>query len=212
MTFKERLRQKILPFLVGHTVKMLLTVIGWTCTFRFTGLDHLIATASSSRCILAFWHNRLGMITEILKRAAPQFRYAAMISNSRDGEIIAVVAESYRHGRAIRVPHDKRAEALQTTIQNLKYGKEIIIITPDGPRGPLEQVKPGAVLAAKAAEATIIPLSWTADRVWRFNTWDKLMLPKPFSKIEINIGEPFKLDGDEAKAHAMQLQDALLSL
>lgn len=206
MTPKEFLRNRAFPFLLGHLIKGFLTIIGWTCTFRFQGIEHLVSTASTTPCILAFWHNRLGMVIEILKRAAPQFRYAAMISKSKDGEIISVIAESYSHGRSIRVPHNKRAFALKEMIRDLKIGKEVIVITPDGPRGPLYSVKPGILLAAQEASAYIIPLSWKADRAWHFKTWDRMILPKPFSKIDVIMGAPI------APQDSQLLGEKLLSL
>ena len=69
-------------------------------------------------------------------------------------------------------------------------------MTPDGPRGPLYKVKPGIAMAAKEAQATIIPLTWDADHFWELKTWDKLKLPKPFTCIRVVLGDPIKVDQD----------------
>lgn len=149
-----------------------------------------------------------------MSRCAPQFNYAAIISNSRDGEVIAVLTNSYKQARSIRVPHHSRSAALQTFIRELKKGHEIFVVTPDGPRGPLYEVKPGVVLAAQEAEAHLVPLTWMSNTCWHLRTWDRFMIPKPFSTIEVKIGKPFTLPKDDSgtKAGAQLLQKALLEL
>lgn len=211
----EFLRKTVVPFLLGYTIKGLITLLGLTCRFRIEGTEKLHQSAQASKCILIAWHNRLGIITEILKRSAPQYHYAAMVSNSRDGQFIAVIANSYKEGRAIKVPHNQRAKALQMMINQLKNGNEIGIVTPDGPRGPKYSLKPGVVLAARECGAHVIPLSWSADRCWKFGTWDGMMLPKPFSTITVQWGEPVALDKSShttIEQDAKQLETALLSI
>jgi lysophospholipid acyltransferase (LPLAT)-like uncharacterized protein len=213
--YREFFRKKAIPFLIGYTIRGTLYLLASTCRFRIEGKEKLLNTATTSKCILIAWHNRLGIIPEILKRCAPQYHYAAMISNSRDGEIISVIANSYRHGHAIRVPHNKRAEALQTMITRLKRGGEIIVVTPDGPRGPRYKLKQGSAMAARECSASVIPLSWTADRFWTFRTWDGLMLPKPFSKITVKWGDPIALSKKSISSldqDAQRLESALLSI
>jgi len=212
-----KLNYRWLPFLYAWTLKFTLKVIGSTCTFHVEGLDVFQKTAAKKTCILLFWHNRLAMIPAILSLFSPQFRYAALVSKSRDGQIIATLANSYRQGRSIRVPHNKRSEALRKLIRELKARDEIFLITPDGPRGPRYQMKPGVVLAAKATTATVFPLSWKASRYWRLKTWDRFILPKPFSKIHVKLGNPLNFPkhhqkrtlDEETKILEKALQDLL---
>ncbi len=191
------LKQKWVSFALARLVKYSIKAILLTCRFRVEGMDHFVSAASNKKCILMLWHNRLTLVAEIMTRYAPQFRYAALISNSRDAEVLVSHTNSYGIGRAIRVPHNGRAQVLQTMVKQLKHGNEVIIITPDGPRGPALKVKPGVAYAAKEASASIIPFSWNATKVWKFKTWDKLMLPKPFSTITVRLGEPIKVESEE---------------
>jgi lysophospholipid acyltransferase (LPLAT)-like uncharacterized protein len=200
------LKQKWASFLLSRIVKMTIKAILLTCRFRVSGMENFVQAASKRKCILMMWHNRLTLVAEIMTRYAPQFKYAALISNSKDAEILASHTNSFSIGRAIRVPHDNRAQILQMMIKYLKYGNEVIIITPDGPRGPAKKVKPGAVHAAKETGASIVPLSWEASKVWKFNTWDKLMLPKPFSTITVKLGEAVKV---ESESNTQLLEEAL---
>ncbi|MGA8164747.1 MAG: lysophospholipid acyltransferase family protein [Waddliaceae bacterium] len=214
-SLKFMLKHRWLPFLYGYLAKAVLNVIGMTCTFHLEGLDFFRQTASKKKCLLFFWHNRLSMFPIIANKFTPELRYAALISQSRDGEIISTIAESYSKGRAIRIPHNSKSEALRKMIREWQMSDEIFVITPDGPQGPAYQVKPGAVMAAKKVSATIFPLSWTASRYWTFNTWDQFMLPKPFSTIRVTFGSPLDFsrnNQDNWAEEAKILQEALSNL
>lgn len=210
-SLRLKLKQRWLPFLYGYLGKLLLWMLGSTCRYQIEGLDTFLNSAKKHKCILMFWHNRLAMVSEIMIRHALELNYAALISKSRDGEVIAVLVNSYKNGHAIRVPHDARSEALETMIQHIKENDSVMIITPDGPRGPKYEVKAGVIVAAKKTSAAVIPLSWEASRYWTLPTWDGLMLPKPFSTVRVRFGDSIFLDPDhpfdEAKTlleHALQ--------
>ena len=185
-------KRKVFSHILAYTGKYLMRLILFTCRVSVEGLEGFIACARKEKCILILWHNRLAIVAEILNRYAPQFVYTALISQSRDGEALAILVNSYSIGRTIRVPHNARHMALKKLTTRLKTKEEIIIITPDGPRGPCYEIKPGITWAAQVAEAVVIPFSWRADSYWELNTWDRFRLPKPFSKIGITLGEPIK--------------------
>ena len=104
-----------------------------SCRIEVEGLDRFISIAQRSPCILMLWHNRLIALSELLYRHAPDFLYHAVVSKSRDGDSVALLANSYRAGRAIRVAHNARHRALNQIITLLKEPRQIILITPDGP-------------------------------------------------------------------------------
>jgi lysophospholipid acyltransferase (LPLAT)-like uncharacterized protein len=212
----RKLKRNLLSYSYAYLGKYILRALLWSCKINVEGIERFIDLASREKCILMLWHNRLALVSEILNRHAPQFIYTALISKSRDGDPLAVLAQSYKSGKAIRVPHNARHQALKKVINNLKKNREIIVITPDGPRGPCYNVKPGIALAAKEAKATIIPFTWKADRYWELNTWDNLMLPKPFSNIHVVLGEPIKIEDDSSfggiEYLTKRLQQSLQSL
>ena len=121
------------------------------------------------------------------------FNPSVMISQSKDGEIAAGVVKragwhpvrgsSSRGGR----------EALQNMIANLNETKLAGHIV-DGPKGPSGRVKAGAIRLAHAANAVIVPCYVSAENGWYFNSWDKFLLPKPFSKVSIRFGKMIKFD------------------
>lgn len=190
----QHIKRHYLPYPFAYLAKSALRFLMLTCRLEIQGLPQFIRTASEGKCILMLWHNRLALVPEIVGRYAPQCIFRALISNSCDGEPLAILTKSYSNGRTLRVRHNARHRALNQMIDLLKSSKEIMVVTPDGPRGPRYQVKPGIVLAAKETSARIIPFSWKASRYWELKTWDKLMLPKPFARIVVTIGDPILLD------------------
>lgn len=203
---------RVLAFLIAYVGQPLLKLILWTCKVEVEGLDTFVETANQHKCILMLWHNRLALVPYALSTFAPQFIYAAFVSKSRDGALLAAVANSYSAGRVISVPHQARHHALKEMIRRLEENREIMLVTPDGPRGPAYQVKSGVTLAAQLASAHVIPWIWSADKCWKLKTWDKLMLPKPFSKITVTFGTPVLVESDDVKVGTEVLQRALQTL
>ncbi len=187
----RKIKQRYAPYIIVYMTKGLLRLLLSTCRIEVEGLEQFISLATYKRSILMLWHNRLAILPEILRSHTPgHLIYRAFISQSRDGELLAILANSYEAGRTLRVPHNARHQALGKMIAQLKQGGEVMVITPDGPRGPRYQVKPGIIVAAKESSASIVPLTWAADRFWQLKTWDKLILPKPFSRILVKFGDP----------------------
>lgn len=109
---------------------------------------------------------------------------ALMISKSADGEMIAGVA-SRTGWDPVRGSSSKEGRAaLYAMIEKLKTGRLAAHIV-DGPRGPAGIVKPGVIRLAHGAEAVIVPFYIMADKAWYFNSWDRFMLPKPFTKVRL---------------------------
>ncbi len=186
-------KRKIKSLIIAYGGKYIIRCILKTSKVSVEGLDSFIATAEKDKCILVLWHNRLAITSEILVRYAPHFSYTALVSNSRDGDPLTLLAHSYSQGNTIRVPHNARHIALKKVSESLKHKSEIVVITPDGPRGPRYAVKPGIAWLAQETQATLIPFSWTADKYWELNTWDRFRFPKFFSRIKITFGPPFEL-------------------
>ncbi|MGK5594740.1 MAG: lysophospholipid acyltransferase family protein [Parachlamydiaceae bacterium] len=193
-SFRNTIKSKILAYLS----KGLLNLILKTCHIHIHGLEDFVGTANKGPCILMLWHNRLLIMGYILANFTKTFSYSAFVSNSKEGRILAAFVDSYQRGRAIKVAHNARAQALKTLIQDLKNKNEVALITPDGPRGPKYKLKPGIIKAAEATSASTISISWSATTFWQLPTWDNLILPKPFSTIHVVFGkeilasEPFK--------------------
>lgn len=189
---------------IARLGKGLIHLLMKTCTIRLEGVEAYTKLAKTDRCLLMLWHNRLAIAPFILSQYTPQILYAALVSGSRDGEILHTWIQSYSNGTTIRVPHQGRYQALREIVRQVEEREKIVIITPDGPRGPLYEMKPGIAVAAIETQANIVSLDWEADKFWELKTWDRLRFPKPFTTIRIKFRPPFKLDHsitlDQAKA------------
>ena len=88
-----------------------------------------------------------------------------------------------------------------------------LAITPDGPKGPAFQVQPGTAYIAQRSEIPIIPITNSAEKVWTLKSWDRFIIPKPFSKAVIIIGKPIYVSVDltpeEIDLKNLELQENL---
>ncbi len=190
-------KNKIFPSILAWTAKYGMRLILFTCRIDIKGLGAFLETAKTSPCILALWHSRLVVMPEVMHRFASCFSYTAIISQSRDAEPLARLTKSYKIGRVLRVAHNRRRLALSQMIALLKAKDSVLIITPDGPRGPSFSIKPGIIAAALEANAKIVPFSWHASSFWQMSTWDQMIIPKPFCKLQITFGNEISLDPDK---------------
>ncbi len=122
---------------------------------------------------------------------------AIVVSEARDGQYLADLAASLGY-RAVRGSSTRgAARALLGAVRELRTG-HAVAFTPDGPRGPRREMKPGVVAAAQRAQSVIVPLHARADRAWRLNSWDRFMIPKPAARVHILYGRPFEVAPGEA--------------
>jgi hypothetical protein len=103
--------------------------------------------------------------------------------------------------------------ALRQCVRELKRRQNIVLI-PDGPRGPREIVKPGVAQIALLADATVFPVIALPVHAWRLNSWDRFMVPKPFTTIDVRIAEPiypsqFLKTNDPVASFSSEIQKAL---
>jgi lysophospholipid acyltransferase (LPLAT)-like uncharacterized protein len=132
-----------------------------------------------------------------------------LISASRDGEIIAQIAESLGF-RAVRGSSTRGgARALLGIVRELQDGNDVAF-TPDGPRGPAFQFAPGVVVASAKGDAPIVLVKAHPTSAWRLRSWDAFMIPKPFSRVDVHWSEPIAAGGDAvefAAQLALRLRD-----
>jgi lysophospholipid acyltransferase (LPLAT)-like uncharacterized protein len=208
-----RFKRFVLPYPLAFIGKYSVRLLLMTCKIKVKGLPEFKAAAANGGCIMMLWHSRIALTCEFFQKYACEIPYTAFLSKSRDGEPIARLLQSYPNSSAIRVAHDMRHGALLEVVQRLKGSRDLVLITPDGPRGPREKVKEGIVLAARAANAKIIPFTWEANKYWQFKTWDRFRMPRPFSCITIALGEALSLPAESAATDAAEyLAEALAAL
>lgn len=137
--------------------------------------------------LLCGWHQQFFAAIRHFKRYA-DFNPGLMISQSRDGALIAGVANRTGWHTARGSSSKGGREAMAEMIDHLKryrFGAQIL----DGPRGPMGEVKPGVIKMAKESGAILVPFYISSDRAWFFNSWDRFMLPRPFSRVTLCFGD-----------------------
>jgi hypothetical protein len=128
-----------------------------------------------------------------------------MISQSRDGEMIAAVCRLLNF-RPVRGSSSQGGrEALAAVVEDLSH-HPIAIHAVDGPQGPRGVVKAGIVRMAQLSGAPIVPVHISVDRAWVLGSWDRVLIPKPFSTVVVRWGEPIPVPAvlDEARFEGLR--------
>ncbi len=174
----------------------------------------LIGSASPRPCVFAFWHSRLLLMPWLFRRYFPDRRLAVMVSRSRDGEAIAAVV--HRFGiETVRGSTRRGGDAALREMEALVAEGVDAAITPDGPRGPRYRVQTGVIRLARMTGRPIVPVTWNSRRRIVLKSWDRSVIPLPFSRCEVRIGDPLDVStaGDRSEDElARELERRLLAL
>jgi lysophospholipid acyltransferase (LPLAT)-like uncharacterized protein len=169
--------------------------------------------------ILAFWHGRILMMPKCWRRGVT---IHMLISRHRDGELITRAVRPFGigtiRGSAAKPGSGKDkggSAALREILKSLKTG-QCIGITPDGPRGPRMRATDGVVSIARLAGVPVIPTAWSARGRWAMNSWDRFLIPKPFTHGVIVWGAPIHVprdaEGVALEAYRLQIETAMNAL
>ncbi|WP_457680331.1 lysophospholipid acyltransferase family protein [Thermovibrio sp.] len=139
--------------------------------------------------IVAFWHGRMFLLPFALREYGSKVNI--LISRHADGELIARLVKKLGF-KTIRGSTGKGKGGSRAFLQMLNALKnnEVVAITPDGPRGPREVAKPGVVKLSMASGVPIYPLTFGCKRSIKLNSWDRFVIPYPFAKCKVILGEP----------------------
>jgi lysophospholipid acyltransferase (LPLAT)-like uncharacterized protein len=135
--------------------------------------------------IYVFWHKHLLTLSFYFRNSGK----TAVVSESRDGKRASAVAQRWGHAIILGSSSHGGMHVLRSCADEIRNGKNIVI-TPDGPRGPAENAKPGAAQIALATGAAVVPVAAFPRRAWRLRSWDRSCIPQPFTPITIRVGDP----------------------
>ncbi len=169
---------------VGYLLRGITSLLFATLRIRLTGSQEL-TQACSTGCLIALWHDKL-LLAPLVRRVLPTHPLSVVVSKSRDGRVLGAYVTTYAHVSPIYVAHDKRHTSLLEMLEAIEHGRAILI-TPDGPRGPKHTLKPGIFYIQEKANAPLVAMRWRASSFWTLNTWDRMQIPKPFSKVEVTF-------------------------
>jgi lysophospholipid acyltransferase (LPLAT)-like uncharacterized protein len=202
---------RIDPSLISPTLTVLYQT--WVKSLRFQdGAGPLAieeALNSGRPVLLAIWHSELFALTGYGMLHFPG-RLATVVSDSRDGEIIAQVLERIGYGTARGSSTRGGLKALIALKKHMEQGR-IGVITVDGPRGPRHKVKDGAVYLAHRTGALLFPVRSRPASMHVFErSWDKFQLPRPFARCSIYFGEPLVLPQEKLTPEQLASEGARL--
>lgn len=201
--------KRLLIRAISRSAHWAIGLIGKTVSFETEGIEHLEKLQSEGRQpIYALWHDRIFLGTYYLRKR----RIVAMVSQSFDGEYIARVIQLQGNGAVRGSSTRGGVKGLVEMIRIAKGGVPMCFIV-DGPKGPRYEAKEGAVLLAKKAGIPILPFSVELKDHYEMNSWDKLQVPRPFTKAKVFMAEPIYVsNADTVEEKRLELQNALESL
>lgn len=187
-----------------------ISLLGGTLTIRMIGEEYLERAREGGRKVLyAFWHEGLLVATYAFRRQGIQ----VLVSQHRDGEMIARAIERMGYG-TIRGSSTRGGTRALFRMASAGAAGDDLGVTVDGPRGPRLQVKPGTLFIAGRSGLPIVPFAVASHKPWELSSWDRFMVPRPFSTAAIAFGEPLEVPADTAverlEPYRIALQQRLL--
>lgn len=180
---------------VGIFGALMVRVLGWTWRLR----GNRKATPDANEHIEVFWHGDLLVPTYAWRGS----KGVTMISTHRDGELIAQTARRLGYFAARGSTTRGGIKAVLDLLRN--HESRAWGVTPDGPRGPRGKVQEGVVLLASMSGRRLRPHGVAASFGKRFSSWDRFLLPYPFSRVAHHLGEPLEVPADVNKEQRREL-------
>lgn len=215
MTLKRRISYALL----APIIKLIIFVIWRTCrVISISGEDNVRVVRESGKAFIpCYWHGHHFFCSWYMKTLIRQgMKIGFLVSPSVDGEIPARLARSWG-AEVIRGSTTRTGAQAMRDMYNLVVKQGVSpVTTSDGPQGPLHVFKIGDILLSQFTQAPLLPLAYAANKTWVLNSWDRFMIPKPFSRITIAIGEPVTIPkgllAEDLEPYRQQLENALKGL
>ncbi|MES2995743.1 MAG: lysophospholipid acyltransferase family protein [Verrucomicrobiota bacterium] len=166
--------------------------------------------------IYSMWHNRVFSLPPAWKHFFGKTRKVVILTSaSKDGAMVDAAMRVLRI-RSVRGSSSRRgAAALVGLMRAIRAGNDAAV-TPDGPKGPRHSFQPGIVKLAQATGAPIVPLHTVCESAWYLKTWDRIVIPKPFSRMTLICGPmiyvPKQLTAEEFDAKVEEARHAMLAI
>lgn len=195
--------------LVGIFGKLFVDLLFATTRIESVGFENVQQLVSSRKFIFAIWHSRILLVSYLYKGTDASI----LVSQSGDGEIIARILQKQGH-ETIRGSTKKGGlRALAGLIKRLREREKFGVMIPDGPQGPRFKVQPGIIILAKKTGNPILPISYSAGKIKVFSSWDRFILPHPFTTCRVVYGVPIYVPADADKSEEtrclLRLEDEL---
>jgi len=177
---------------VGTAGSLMVRAIHASCRVSTEGDEHWQTLRDAGRAwVWCVWHGT--MLSPIWRHR--EEGAIALVSEHRDGEYITRVLGRLGYGTARGSSTRGGAKGLRGLLRAARSGR-VLAITPDGPQGPREEMKPGALVAAQRGGLPIICIGVGMSNAWRASSWDRFSIPKPFSQVHLTYGAPLEVPAD----------------
>ena len=189
----------------------------WARTLRYEIEDRagIVGKPIAENYIGALWHNRLLLFPFVLRRFFSNRHGAALISASRDGELLADAIKRFGFDVVRGSSSRLGASAILQLTDVLASGHDVVI-TPDGPRGPAYELGAGIIFLAQKSGAAVLPVNMEYSSCSRIRSWDQFIVPRPFGKVRVIIGQPHRVKSTstdaEFETERLRLQNAMMAL
>lgn len=172
--------------------------------------------AAGSVIAPCFWHQHLILGNMLIReRIRAGFEACFLISASVDGDVPARIAKSWGAEVIRGSANNTGALVLRDMQRVFKRGVSVVSVA-DGPNGPQHEFKAGVVLMARVVGVPMVPIGFAADRAWYLDRWDRFMIPKPFARIVMAVGEPVVIPRgtpvNELEKYRLAMENAVNSL
>jgi len=208
MTWKRKLGYAI----IRPIVKIVISIFWWTCRVdKIIGDEYAQKLIEKGEPIIpCYWHQMHMFGSWYMRKLQKRgLKIGFLISPSVDGEVPAKIVESWG-AVAIRGSSTRTgARALKDMYNTIIKDKVSPVTTSDGPTGPIHKFKQGAILLAQLTQSPMLPIAYMASHYWELKTWDKFIIPKPFSRIVITVGEPHYID---KKSNAEKMEEERIKM
>lgn len=186
----KNLKKKSLHFLGNNLLGIVIRVLCKTVKYQFVNKSAIEKLENSNQnYVLAFWHGTM-LTAWYLNRNK---NMSAIVSQSKDGEILTRLLKKWKYEIARGSSHKGGKEAMNILL-DFAQNKKSVSITPDGPTGPINVMKPGAVITAKKCSIPLVLAGVGYNNYYEFKSWDKFKLPKFFSVSKIIYSDPIYID------------------
>ena len=201
--------QRIALWIVPRLAALVLAIIGVTLRFEVVAEEGAIPATPPAKGIFCFWHR----CTLPCGWYFRNFRCSILISRSFDGELIARTLGLLGYN-SVRGSSSRGGATGLLALQDVLEKEMPVVFTADGPRGPIYQTKIGPVKLAQMTGEPIGGFYLLPERAWTLNSWDRFLIPKPFSRVAVSwarsISAPPKdADADALEAARIELNNAL---
>ncbi len=211
MQLKES-KKKILQSLGYSLLPYVINVLCRTVKIKIANeniVDDL--SKNNQKFVAAFWHGKMLIPWYYFGK----HKFSALVSKSKDGEILTRVLERWNYKVVRGSSHIGGKQALEL-MQNMLANGFSVAITPDGPTGPQHKMKAGAVVLAKKMNVPLLLTAVCYKKKYIFKSWDSFELPKPFSTVFVMFSEPIfvksNLTFDETNFLLKQVEEQMIKL